>query len=505
VADAASDRAAPDAAIPDAASDTAIAASVVRTLAYHEISAFTGNATTGPLLSANGTRIAYAVAPGTEDPLKPNRIFVMNSDGSGNLEVDAYTSLCFCGSMVAISGDGNTVVSSDATQVRVAGADGSKKGSLVLTSNEISDIAISADGLQIFLLVRRDAASGAMPIERGLWTMNADGSGLHQVVGPTQVAGVVGTTADKVFPFAVCGVSMVASADGKHIALAVAIGGVGDTIFAVDAGGLRKLMGPVVSDGIGVHRIGISGDGGKVSYIVQPKGSGRQVGVMGWDGGGAKVITETNVPPYCASRLDLNGDGSQLLFGDQGFMYPTAGGDPLTLLQQQWAGEEGQVGSGGDGAQMTMTADAKRFAYANTDRNIRQFAMLSLDPASAGPGPSVAMPTLSTASIPRDRSVSAVLTAHVEGGGTLAGVGSTVYVKGFEDTFGSYVSGRLGMRDDGMRGDATAHDNVFTADGVAAGSGAAVGPRIVRIKAEAKAADGRRNATAIDFAGLDVK
>src|SRR6185436_8808866 len=102
---------------------------IVRTIAYHEVSRFTANPTGQTMISADGTRIAYPVAPGSGDVANPNRIFVINPDGTGNVMVDSYKSNCFCGSQVVISGDGRTVASTDATQVRVVGADASRKGS----------------------------------------------------------------------------------------------------------------------------------------------------------------------------------------------------------------------------------------------------------------------------------------------------------------------------------------------------------------------------------------
>src|SRR6478609_4793717 len=74
------------------------------TLVYHEITGFTVSPTGGgeqaPILSDDGQHIAFGIAPGTEDPANPNRIFVMNADGTGQHEVDSYTTYCFCGSMI---------------------------------------------------------------------------------------------------------------------------------------------------------------------------------------------------------------------------------------------------------------------------------------------------------------------------------------------------------------------------------------------------------------------
>src|SRR5207247_5002669 len=94
------------------------------------------------------------------------------------------------------------------------------------------------DGSKVFFELGRDATvRGTNPsvrMERGIWVINSDGSGLRQVVGPSQVAAVLGMTADKVFPFRTNGRPGVsASADGSRVVFSTAAGG--ERIFAVNA------------------------------------------------------------------------------------------------------------------------------------------------------------------------------------------------------------------------------------------------------------------------------
>ena len=58
--------------------------------------------------------------------------------------------------------------------------------------------------------------------------------------------------------------------------------------------------------------------------------------------------------------------------------------------------------------------------------------------------------------------------------------------------------------DDGSHGDATAGDGRFTNNAVGASASAPLGPHTIRVKTEVRAADGRRHATALDVAQLDV-
>src|SRR5262245_47098272 len=84
-------------------------------LVYHQISDITaGTGSVGfPVLSGDGATAVLVDAPGTEDPATPNRIFTLDVDGGQPIEVDAYQTHCYCGSWVDLSGDGETIVSTE--------------------------------------------------------------------------------------------------------------------------------------------------------------------------------------------------------------------------------------------------------------------------------------------------------------------------------------------------------------------------------------------------------
>jgi hypothetical protein len=511
--DAASDAGDPDAGGPDGGT----LSSVARTLVYHQITSETESITDVAAISADGSRIAFPIAPSGS----PNRIFVVNADGSGRQQVDSYQPMCGCGSKVAISADGSTVVSTDSVQIRVVTAAGSLVGSLVLSSNEISDIALSNNGANVFFIARRDAAlvpTGAA-LERGVWTMAANGSGLRQVAGPSAVATLVGggaTPAD-VFPFNGCGPSLGVSADGTRVVFAAEIAQQGSGIFGVggDGSGLHTLIGPVGSSqtaGPGVRHTGISSNGAKVFYeignvpgLVDPT----EIGTIGFDGSARTPITTNPPTPVgsCFTPFSITADGSSLLLGDTGVLFPTSGGDPLSLVVVGgfFSSDPYQLVYNGNAISMTMSDDGSRFVYRIRDvAAIVQAVTLEIDPASIGESPQISNVAITPASLPRDRSP-AVLSADVTATGTALRVASAVLLHGLDDTAGGWTAGSQVLLDDGQNGDATAGDDTYTTNLISVGEGGTVGPRIVRVKAEVTEADGKRHATAIDIEPFDVR
>jgi Tol biopolymer transport system component len=463
---------------------------------------FASNPTGQPTIAADGGRIVYPIAPGTGDAAQPNRIFVINPDGSGNHEVDSYKSGCFCGSQAVIDRAGDTVVSTDATQVRVVGADAQLKGTLNFDGGEISDIAVSADGATIFMLQRRDnKISGGVAVERGLWAANADGTNHHQLVGPSAIAALMGTTADKVFPFNGAGRSLELSGDGQRGVFVVEIGGMGQFVMTLEGGSAHKLKGPVQF----VLRVAISSDGSKVAAWTVDSNH-NEVAVMNFDGSDSRTLSTQSQGD--GSRMALNADGSRLLSGNNALLFDSAGGDPFSLYLVT-GGDGAAVGSVGspwsDGtAQFSMTADAKRFVYYYFDAAmVLQLGLLELDPTNLGDAPAVSKPKLSAASIPRDRSTGASVSCEIAADG-LVRAGTEVLLHGVADRAGSWVSGQNTLRDDGMGSDPKAADGVFTADPITSGTGGEVGPRQIRIKAE-RMSSARRHATAIDISGLEVQ
>ena len=165
---------------------------------------------------------------------------------------------------------------------------------VTLDSNEIWWSDLTSDGSKVFFELGRDTTvRGTNPsvrMERGIWVVNSDGTGLRQVVGPIQVASLLGTSPDKVFPFRTNGrPALEVSADGTRVVFSTAAEG--ERIFGVnsDGSGLHQLIGPVDF----VSHVGISADGSKVLYdVIAPPccSSPNEAGVINYDGTGRRAL-----------------------------------------------------------------------------------------------------------------------------------------------------------------------------------------------------------------------
>ena len=119
--------------------------------------------------------------------------------------------------------------------------------------------------------------------------------------------------------------------------IAPAAGGEGQGLFAVngDGSGLHQLLGRVSF----VTATALSGDGRQVAYVTLAGGSGLQeAGVLGFDGSGQHTLTDSaashpgtgaNLPS--GERIQLSQDGSRLLLGSTGLLYDTTTGEVLAL------------------------------------------------------------------------------------------------------------------------------------------------------------------------------
>ncbi|MBA2445847.1 MAG: PD40 domain-containing protein [Nocardioidaceae bacterium] len=493
----------------------------VRTLAYHQITSWSAAANErgeeAPILSDDGQRLTFARAPGTGDAANPNRIFVANADGSGETEVDAYTPLCGCGSTIDLSGNGLRVVSSDRVQLRVAEASGGGgRELLALDSGEINAVRISGDGSTVVFRIYRDTTirgtSPSQPIQRGIYAINPDGSGLRQLAGPNNIAPVLGVTPDQAGFFGGSS-GLDVSANGARIVFtmfvpAVAGGGSGEGLFAVnsDGSGARKLL-----EASNVTAAAISGDGTRVAHVTYTAATGLQEAVVaGFDGDGQRTLTDSNTPHPgtggnlpSGERIQLSMDGSRLLLGSTGLLYDTASGQALALGVGAPGGPTDPAALVIDGLyRATMDAGATRALYLFQPYDQPyQLVQVDLNPADLGGAPAIDDPNVSPQYVLTEGGSTATVSARVTPPSGSLWVSSRVLRDGLPDA--NTYTGQLA--DDGATsGDATAQDGLFTSNGIYTDCCAEVGPRTLRIKAENRASDGLQHATAVDVAPFQV-
>lgn len=484
---------------------------VIRTLAYHEITSLTDGVDSNngiwPVLSENGERAAFTTA--TYSPELVVHIHVIDAEGTGQREVDSYKPLCYCSASADISPDGSKVVSTDGIQLRVANADGSGAGALLNTGSIVGMKII--DNGQVFFMVKGDTevqgSSPKIPVQRGIWTINFDGSGLRQIAGPDQIAALLGVAADSVSPAAGC---FDLSSDGSRM------------VFAVYTEKRLCILG-ANSDGSGLHefvfpkdyfwainKIGISGDGPKMFYNILPNpccSTPGEIGVFNFDGTGQRLLINATARlpsgfPGSDDPITMSHDGSRLLLGSSGVLMDTETGEMLALaLRGGWWTSDPLLLVGDGMFRATMNKDASRILFVAADEKvIRQLAILDVNPASLGGAPDVYEARMPPPFVLTDGRSSSNITAKVTTTNTISRVSNAMLLRGMHDA----NVGEAVMLDDGTQGDLTSGDGIFSNNAIRANGDAVVGPRTVRIKAEVRGGDGKRHATAIDIVPFAV-
>ena len=337
----------------------------------------------------------------------------------------------------------------------------------------------------MFFLVRRDASirGTSSPIERGLYAIGPDGSGLRQIAGPTQIASLLGVGPGDIFPFDnSSGHALDVSNNGSRIVFGANDQSVGkNRIFTInsDGTGLRQIFGPVKS----VFGVGISGNGAKVGFHVVSDENIREGYVSNFDGTGQiKIASDTQFgfsdANVASDIITLTTDGSQLIFGSFAQLFNTDGSSVLQLGTSL-----DTIGRGFDGDGLfraTMDNNGTRFLFLfSDDSNLSQLALLEIDPTSIGEAPRVTEPMIEPPFMVVNDGSNATISSRVTTVNTIVDdqVPVRFLLDGRNDITVSTVSN---MFDDGQSvGDSVADDGVFTNNLVRASSIAQLGPRTV--------------------------
>jgi hypothetical protein len=503
----------PDAPVsPDATPDSAPMAggTVLRTFVYHQLTDLNPGIMVQQrwhaAISGDGRGIAFV-----QNAYNPSRLFYINSDGSGLLEIDSYTLYCGCSPTVSISDDGTGIVWGTPADLRYVRSDGSGKKTLIETGGEISDFRISGDGTKVFFVTRRDDADRATPSTRygrGVWVINVDGTGLTQVENTAAVAALYGVTEDKVFPFNGCGPSLGVSRDASRIVFAPNIVDVGNKVVTANGNGsgLQK-----IADSGGTYfivgKVAISADGSKVLYTATTTDNNYDLVVAGFDGSGKRTLANTSTISFsgggaCGDPGLLTADGSKAYMSDVGLLFDTDGsGKKLSMTLGTWVTGPNLLTDRQYGG--WMNGDGTRFSFVTQDKNnIVQLVLLELNPAARGMAPTIDMAQLTPAKLQKGAGPgNTVVSARVTAPGTLHGV-STVFARdGMKD---NEVSAPQALVDTGMQGDGQAGDGVYSSNQASASASAAVGGRTLRIHAESTTSE-RRHGTVLELSDIQVE
>lgn len=475
--------------------------SIVRTIAYHQITSYAESDANGyrgeTAISGNGALIAFAkdVSPTRGQ----NQVYAMNFNGTSPRLVDSYTARCYCGSIIAISDDASKMAVTEGRQIRAVGS-----ASALLTAEDgavsgISGLALEGDGRRIFFLVGRDTNFGpgpqVTPFLRGLYVMNWDGSGLRQIVGPDAVAALLGTTSSSNWIPEFTGNgnapnhTLSVSSDGAHIVFAAKARG-SEGIFGVnlDGSNLHLVLGPVPY----VHHLAISSDGSKVLYDATVSGSLVDTGSVNFDGTNRIRLRQDGLGS--APGVQLTSDGSVLLAND--ILYNTDGSGALELgsLLDGFTLHSSSSGSA------VMNQAGTRFVYSwvpprTYSQGFSQLVTAEINPGNLGSAPSFA-------------NISTNPNYAVAGGNPLSTV--TASVSPYDRILGvNYALVRNGLLEDSVTGNIglgpiPSTNGIFTAQNVEAQSRAPVGPRLLRLFAWGRDAGGAWHGTLIDLTPYSV-
>jgi hypothetical protein len=412
--------------------------------------------------------------------------------------------------MTAVSGDGAWIaytadtlfLSNVASPQRVTGPAVSQGRSCARFARD------PADATKWRLYFLSNVAWGSPAHEPGVYSVGTDGAGLVELMSPAQAAALIGngTTAADVSPKGSLKRGLDVSADGKQFVAVWSAGactqqGEKDYVVgsATDGTMSKVILGPV-TDGCGVEKLALSGDGTTVAFDVDNSTDTgkRDVGVIGL--GGTGKLTFTTFAGGDDNNWGISDDGKLVVAG---YKLHNADGSGSFDLAVQGGTFSNDPPSGIDLFLGTPNGKADRILYVNSVANPRRMAALEINPTTMGAAPTVANPSVTPASVPADGSASATLTAKVAStGGKVVRVGAAVLQNGSHD---DKELADVVLFDDGTHGDAVAGDGVYSDNELRASAGAKSGPRTIRVRATVVDAAGKSHSTAIELGAFAVQ
>jgi hypothetical protein len=493
---------------------------VINTIGYHQATQFTNTYVHGygrtVVLSADGSRIACA-RPWYSTP-RSNLIHVVNFDGTGQKLVDMWEGGGYA--QVDISADGSKVLSWDGGTVRLVNADGSGAHQVIQVNGGYPDFRLSPDGTKVYF--SNDRYFGTTPDtgsrEPGLYVVNADGTGFHEISGLTSFALYFGLTPGDILPSGYFygwngGTPFGLSGDGSKLVCFVWTPS-GYRLLGLSTAGTDLHESPLGSTPIDTfNKVGLSGNGNKAFYYFGYApccSSGEELGVIDWDGSGRRVLwsnysTNQGSGSLGIHEISLNHDGSKLLFGETSWLYNTDGSGRLEL---GWSARfaDSRILRWGFYHRGVMDSNATQFAFLTPldgNSGMLQVGTAELNPASLGLAPAItgASATPAYTTISGSSFTFACHPAPIAGLVASGGAQAGVLLNGIADP-ATWQGSTL--HDDGGWGDAVAGDGIYSDNSAYFNSTPVIGPRTLRFKAELLGNDGKYHSSAVDVAPFFV-
>ncbi len=228
-------------------------------------------------------------------------------------------------------------------------ADGSNAHPVLTYPEGRGFFRLSPDGTKVYFAFNWYLDYGGQRYNPGLFVINADGSGLRQILDRAQVHALFGKPVPEL-QFYWHGPPFDMSDDGSRIVLQVLVPDVGWPIMRVngDGSGLQAYALFTNNAHPDVANLGISGDGRVAFYEVMT--DPWELGVFNWDGSGRRVLaTGLGGANTGGEVVQLTYDGSKLNYGSLNRLYNTDGSGVLQLaatgptLERRPAADGGQL------------------------------------------------------------------------------------------------------------------------------------------------------------------
>ena len=472
------------------AQEETLASNGPRTFDYHQLTPDL-RIQVDPVLSGAGNRIVW----GQREDESTSHVVSARFDGSERKLVGRWGADL---AQIAVSPDGSRVLHTDGRELRDSSRDGSATRTIVkLETPEI--VAITYGGGVPRFQIRRDARKADrgiwIPIQRGLYGVDDTGQPI-QLVGPEQVADVVGGHSRQVSPFAL-----------PHASQQLGVGGDQRVVFGIHSRrnrlmayhpeeGLRR----IVSNIGNLMAIGIGADGGTLFFVTGGDAQ-EALWLVNWDGRKRRRVKPPALPGFSWSGrpLQLSASGRFVNLGT-GIVLDLETGVPISLVASQ-PGDRKLLLRGFGAHRASMDASTSRFAFLASARGERQeIATLELnvplgqlradspritdirvEPGALTPNPSGARNGLS---------------ARIDAKRELLVATWNAIRAGLPDP--KIRGGRLD--DAGKRGDGVAGDGVYSTSAVGRKLGSALHapPRRIRIDAEVVDSAGLHHAYAAE-------